>query len=129
MTENTENTEHTENTENLESKLLLAFAPIHKRAFGMAVGTAAGLIVFLVTVASLLFDPEGRVQLGLLSEYFAGYSVSWLGALIGAAWASFAGFVAGWFTAFVRNLAIATWMFVVRARAELHATRDFLDHI
>lgn len=116
-------------TEKLDPRLMLAFAPIHKRAFGVAVGTAAGLLVLLVTVTSLVLDPGGRVPLGLLSEYFAGYRVSWQGALIGGAWAFFVGFVAGWLMAFVRNLAIATWIFVVRARAELRATRDFLDHI
>lgn len=115
--------------ENQDAELLLAFTPVHKRAFGVALGTAAGLLVSLATVAGLVLDPDGQVPLGLLSQYFAGYSVSWAGALIGAGWGFFVGFVAGWFIAFTRNLAIATWIFVVRARADLKATRDFLDHI
>jgi hypothetical protein len=111
-----------------DSELLLAFAPVHKRAFGVAVGAAVGLATFFVTVASLLLG-RGQEELGLLSVYFAGYNVTWLGAFIGAAWGFFVGFVAGWFTAFARNLLMAIWLLVVRARAELRATRDFLDHI
>jgi hypothetical protein len=37
--------------------------------------------------------------------------------------------VAGWFFAFSRNLVLAAWLFVTRARSELAATREFLDHI
>jgi hypothetical protein len=115
--------------ERVEPELLLAFAPVHKRALGIAMGTALAVLVAAVTVAGLVLDGEGRVPLALLGQYFAGYSVTWTGALIGAAWAFFVGFVAGWFLAFARNLAVAIWIFVVRTRAEFRATRDFLDHI
>jgi hypothetical protein len=115
--------------ETLEQELLLAFAPLHKRAFGMAVGSAEAVAIALFTVAGVLRDPEGHGPLGLLGEYLAGYGVSWAGVAIGAAWCFFVGFVAGWFVAFARNLAVAVWMFAVRTRAELRATRDFLDHI
>jgi hypothetical protein len=37
--------------------------------------------------------------------------------------------VAGWFTAFVRNFVMAAMVWMARTRAELSATRDFLDHI
>ena len=106
-----------------------AFAPLHKRAFGMATGTAAALVVFLVTAIFLLRAPAPGFDLGLLAQYFTGYTVSWRGAFLGAAWGWFAGFVMGWFLAFSRNLLIAVLLLVVRTRAELHQTRDFLDHI
>lgn len=109
--------------------LVLAFAPLHKRAFGIACGTVSGLFVFLLTAVYLLRAPTDAFRLELLGEYFAGYTVSWSGALVGLAWGFVAGFVAGWFTAFCRNLIIAVSLFVTRTRAELHATRDFLDHI
>lgn len=116
-------------TEIQDRELLLAFAPVDKRAFGVAVGMAFALAVVLATVASMALDPEGHFHLELLGQYFAGYSVSWFGALLGAAWGFFVGFIAGWFAAFARNLAVAVWVLVVRARAEFRATRDFLDHI
>jgi hypothetical protein len=108
---------------------LLAFAPLHKRAFATAVGCAAALAVLLLSLASYVLDPADQVNIALLSEYLTGYEVSLGGSLIGAAWGFFVGFVAGWFFAFCRNLVIATWVFLVRTRAELDATRDFLDHI
>lgn len=109
--------------------IALAFAPLHKRAFGFAIGTAAAVVVFLVTVVYILRAPEDGFQLGLLNQYFAGYSVSFGGAVVGAAWAFVSGFVAGWFLAFCRNLVIAVSIFIIRARSEMAQTRDFLDHI
>jgi hypothetical protein len=64
-----------------------------------------------------------------LAEYLYGYTVSSPGALVGGFWGFVAGFVAGWFFAFCHNLVIAATLFITRTRAELAATRDFLDHI
>jgi len=107
----------------------LAFPPLHKRALATAFGVAAGLVTFVMTTMYLLRDPQPGFDLGLLAQYFTGYSLSWRGAFIGAAWAGLTGFVLGWFLAFVRNLVIALILFAVRTRAELDQTRDFLDHI
>ena len=115
--------------EPLTPALLLAFAPMHKRAFGVATGTAAALLLALLTAAALLLPSARDFPLELLNEYFAGYSVSWSGVFIGAGWGFVVGFVAGWFTAFCRNLALAISAFLIRVRAELSQTRDFLDHI
>lgn len=109
--------------------LVLAFAPLHKRAFGTAIGTAAAALVFCLTAVHLIVRPEAGPRIELLGHYFYGYDVSWTGALIGAFWAFVAGFVAGWFVAFCRNLVIAISIFLTRTRAELQATRDFLDHV
>lgn len=106
-----------------------AFYPLHKRAFGMATGTAAAIIIFAATAIGVMRGPHPGLDLILLEQYFAGYSVSWRGALIGAAWAGFAGFTMGWFLAFCRNLLVAVMLTYVRTRAEFVQTRDFLDHI
>jgi hypothetical protein len=113
----------------VEQTLVLAFAPLHKLALGVAFGVAAGLLVGLVTVVSVLRDPGDRIGLVVLSGYFHGYSVSWPGVAIGALWAGGVGFVAGWFLAFCRNFVMATALLFIRARANLRETRDFLDHI
>jgi hypothetical protein len=113
----------------LPPTLVLAFAPLHKRHFGTACGTAAALTVVCLTLIHLVRSPGDTYPLHLLSEYFAGYSVSLSGALIGGLWAGFAGFVAGWFLAFSRNFVIAVIVFLIRTRATLAANRDFLDHI
>jgi hypothetical protein len=113
----------------LPRSVALAFAPLHKRAFGIAIGTACGLTIFLFTAVYLLREPEHGVGLALLSQYFKGYSVSWSGALVGLFWGFVVGFVGGWFLAFCRNLIIAASIFIIRAKSELSQTRDFLDHI
>ena len=111
-----------------EHRLTLAFAPLDKRAFGGAIGLAFAAVIFAITIVHVVKQPAGP-NIGLLRFYFYGYSVSWIGAFVGAFWAFVAGFVAGWFVAFCRNFVIAVSVFLTRARAELQATRDFLDHI
>jgi hypothetical protein len=112
-----------------EAAIAQAFAPLHKAAFGVAIGSTFGLVVTLLTAARLLLDGAGQTDLSLLGQFFAGYEQSWTGALIGGLWGFFTGFIAGWFFAFTRNLVLAIWLMVIRARAELEVTRDFLDHI
>jgi hypothetical protein len=109
--------------------LASAFAPVHKRALGMATGLTAGIGLFVVTAFHVVVRPPNAPPIGLLAQYFYGYEVSWQGALIGLWWGFVVGFVTGWFVAFVRNLTLATWIFIVRTKAELAQTRDFLDHI
>lgn len=113
--------------EEMPPALVLAFAPLDKRAFGVAIGVAAGLMFFLMTVVVLLRGTDPGLY--LLNEYFYGYAVSWTGAIVGIFWGFLVGFVAGWFIAFCRNLALAISIFISRTRGELHATADFLDHI
>jgi hypothetical protein len=113
----------------LPPSLVLAFAPLHKRAFGIATGVASGLVFFLLTAVYLLRAHAERVPLHLLAEYFYGYTVSWAGAFVGLLWGLAVGFVAGWFIAFCRNLALAISVFITRTRGELNETRDFLDHV
>ncbi len=109
--------------------LVLAFAPVHKAALGGAVGITLGALVLTLTAYHLLAQPEPAPDLRLLNQYFFGYAVSWPGAFIGGFWAAVVGYVAGWFLAFLRNLSAATILFMIRTRAELEQTRDFLDHI
>lgn len=116
-------------TQPVPQELLLAFAPVDKSAFGAAVAVAVALLLLLVTAIPLLRHQEGMLRLDLLASYFQGYSVSWPGAMIGAFWGGVAGFVSGWFAAFVRNLVVAISLFAIRTRAELAETRDFLDHV
>lgn len=109
---------------------VLLFMPIDKRAFGAAIGVASAVLVAAVTIAVVAGgDPYMLRGLGLLSHYFAGYSVSLAGAAVGALWALAVGFVVGWLIAFTRNLSLAVSLFLLRSRAELGETSDFLDHI
>lgn len=115
-------------TESVNRVLAQAFAPVHKRALGVAVGLTVALGVFLFTAFHIIAKPID-VPVDLLSQYFYGYDTTWRGAFVGIWWGFVSGFAAGWFLAFLRNFAVATWIFVVRAKASLAQTRDFLDHI
>jgi len=113
----------------LPPSLELAFEPLHKRAFGMAIGVATGVSAFVVTAVVLVRKPPESGRLLLLAEYFYGYTVTWQGAFVALAWGFVTGFVAGWFTAFCRNFVMAASLWLGRTRSDLDATRDFLDHI
>jgi hypothetical protein len=109
--------------------VVLGFAPLHKAAFGVAVGVVCGLALALATAGDLVLDPQRRIGLDLVSQYFYGYSVSPMGIIVGFLWAAAVGFVGGWFMAFSRNAIMAMWVLYFRARADWMATGDFLDHI
>ena len=112
----------------LPSSTSYLFEPVDKRAFGVAIGVAAAMSIAGITILDLIV-PVPLPGLGLLNQYFAGYTVSWTGALIGGAWAFGVGFCAGWLLAFVRNLTLALSLFMVRSRSDLEEASDFLDHI
>jgi hypothetical protein len=109
--------------------VVLGFAPLHKAAFGVAVGVVCGLALALATAGDLVLDPQRRIGLDLVSQYFYGYSVSPMGIIVGFLWAAAVGVVGGWFMAFSRNAIMAMWVLYFRARADWMATGDFLDHI
>ncbi len=114
----------------LPPALALAFSPLHKRAFGLAVGAALGLLIAGLTAIYVLRTAPGELpEMALLRNYFAGYTPTPAGILVGGLWGLFVGFVGGWFFAFCRNLAVAISVFVIRAKAELNQSADFLDHI
>lgn len=112
-----------------DDPIALAFAPAHKLAMGAAIALVAAGSCFLMTAVPLLRGRPPALELELLANFFYGYDVSWSGAILGAAWAGFTGFVMGWFFAFLRNAFLAFKLVVLTARAELGQTRDFMDHI
>jgi hypothetical protein len=111
------------------SPVALAFAPVHKRALGVAVGTVLGLALFAVTVFHVVLRPVNAPDIGLVGQYFYGFEVSWKGAFVGLFWGFVTGFVGGWFVAFTRNFITALKVFTLRTKAELAQTKHFLDHI
>lgn len=112
-----------------DRELRRAFAPWHKRALGVAVGLTFALGMMAITAFHVIVQPPTAPNLELMSHFFYGYDVSWQGVLVGGWWSFFVGFVAGWFTAFVVNFFMATWLLVMKAKTDLSETTDFLDHI
>ena len=71
---------------------------------GVAWGLVAGLALFLAT--NVLVLKGGRVvgpHLSLLRQFFIGYEVTFVGSLIGFAYAFVCGFVAGYLVSLVYN--------------------------
>jgi len=111
----------------LSPALAREFAPLHKRALGTAVGLTVGVSVAIVTAFHVAVRPANALDLGLLAQYFYGYSVSWQGIGVGFFWGSVLGFVIGWFVGFVRNFMVTAWLVVIRTKANL--AQPFLDDL
>ena len=111
----------------LNETMHMAIAPVHKLALGVATGLVCGLAVAAATAFIVALEPQPQPRLGLLANYFYGYTVSWPGVVVGFLWAFAVGFVGGFFVGFVRNFVTAVWIFFVRTRAQF--SRNFLDHI
>ena len=119
-----------ESKEQLPSPLLLAFAPMHRTAMGVAFGVAFGGLLFVMTMALVIKGgyPVGP-NLALLGQFLFGYTVTFFGAFVGLLWGFGVGFLLGWGFAVVRNLVIWSWLVVIRSRAEMDEYGDFLDHM
>lgn len=73
-----------------------AFHRTSEQGWGLALGFLAGLSLFVATATLVIRGGENVGQhLGLLSVYLPGYSVTWKGAFIGAAYLFFIGYGAG----------------------------------
>ena len=72
---------------------------------GVATGLVSGLALFAGTNWLVLKGgPVVGPHLGLLGQFFIGYRVTFLGSLVGFAWAALCGFVLAWTGGWVYNL-------------------------
>ncbi len=113
----------------VETSLVRTFSRMDKLGFATALGTVAGVGVFLATLWLIL---KGGVTVGphldLLGQFFLGYTVSFTGALVGAAYAFTWGFLWGWLFAYIRNFALGLVIYRMKKQMEMLSFRDFLDH-
>lgn len=107
--------------------VVLVLARLDPLALGFALGLVWGILVFLATAILLLRggQPIGPT-LGLLGQYFLGYSVSWTGAFVGALYAAFLGFITGCAFALLRNLLIYSYLNTIRNRKRRESINDLL---
>lgn len=108
--------------------VIQSFAKLHKTALGIALGLLSALVVFAAT-AILLIRGGSHVgpTLGLLGQYFIGYSVTWPGSLVGLFYGFAFGFIAGWSVAFLRNLFLSAFLQVIKLKARLSNIGDLYD--
>jgi len=72
------------------------------KALGLTSGILWGLAIFLTTYWIVITDSGGST-LGLLHKFYFGYSVSWLGGIIGLFWGFIDGFITGAIFAWLYN--------------------------
>jgi hypothetical protein len=108
--------------------VIAAFAKLDKTALGFAVGTVCGFGIFLATVVLVVKggDPVGP-NLGLLGQFFFGYTVTTGGAFLGLLYGLAFGFIMGWLIAFFRNLLISAYLLMMKTRANLSSSLESLD--
>lgn len=88
----------------LEEVVLTRLLRLNVAVCGLLTGLLAGLAVFIAT--NWLVLKGGNVvgpHLSLLGQFFIGYRVTFLGSLIGFAYAFVCGFVAGFFISWMYN--------------------------
>jgi hypothetical protein len=93
-----------EGKEKLDAALSVRVVRLEAVVQGVAWGLVAGLGLFLAT--NWLVLKGGRVvgpHLSLLRQFFVGYEVTFVGSLIGFAYAFACGFVAGYLVSVVYN--------------------------
>ena len=114
----------------LEVGLGRIFSKIDGVALGGAVGATLGVVLHLATLV-LVFKGGSVVgpHLGLLAQYFPGYTVTWSGSIVCLAYGLVSGFVVGWLFALTRNAALFFYMAIVHRRAQLRLLRRFLEFI
>jgi protoporphyrinogen oxidase len=112
-----------------QEALSRAFPKLDRVAFGLSLGTAAGLALALASLALVIKGGEVvGPTLQLLGQYFPGYSVTPFGSLLGLVYGFVSGFIGGWGFAFLRNASVFLYMAVVHRRAEFDALRRLLEY-
>jgi hypothetical protein len=108
--------------------LIKSFARLNKTALGTAIGVLFGLFLFTATLI-LVAKGGDRIgpNLGLLSQFFKGYTVTLSGSFVGLFYGFVTGFALGWSVAFLRNLVIWVYLQSIRLKARLSALEEFID--
>jgi protoporphyrinogen oxidase len=116
--------------EAVRAALAKVFAKLDPFAYGVALSVIAGILLFLATW--LLVLRGGNIvgpHLGLLDNYFPGYTVTAFGSIIGLGYGLIVGFLIGWALAFLRNTTTFLYMAYIQRRAELEILRYIFDYL
>ncbi len=96
----------------LERVVLARVMRLNETIHGIVAGLLGGAAIFVATNWLLLKGgPQVGQHLGLLSQYFIGYQVTFLGSLIGCGYGFVLGFVVGFSIAKIYN-----WIISLRER-------------
>jgi len=109
--------------------IVQTIAKLDSIALGISVGMLFALIFFLAT--NILIFKGGDVigpNLALLSQYFIGYKVTFVGSLIGFLYGFISGFMLGWLIAFLRNSIVTFYLLSLKLKNSMSAVNDYIDN-
>ena len=87
-----------------DEKLMRSVIRLNGVILGLVAGIMVGLGIFVATNWLVLKGgSDVGAHLQLLSQYFFGYSVSFVGSFVGMIYGFVTGYVLGWFIAFIYN--------------------------
>ena len=87
-----------------ETKLFSGILWLNAKAMGLVMGIVVGLALFIATMWLVIKDGESPgPHLALLSQYFIGYEVSFLGSFVGLAYGFAVGSLGGSFIGWIYN--------------------------
>jgi len=118
----------------VDQEIVRALAPLDPVALGVALGCVAGAGLWLATAVLLVKSGTlgGTVvgpNLGLLSQFLIGYTVTWKGAFIGALESGALGFAMGYAAAGLRNIGVGFYAARLQRRARARAESEVLDKV
>lgn len=112
-----------------DALIVSTFARLDAVALGVSFGILLGFTIFFAT--NLLVFKGGDVvgpNLALLSQYFIGFEVTFLGSLIGFVYGLMSGFIVGFLIASLRNFIMRAYLHLLRLRGTFSAVNDFIDN-
>lgn len=112
-----------------DALIVNTFARLDAVALGVSLGVLLGFTIFFAT--NLLVLKGGDVvgpNLALLSQYFIGYKVTFLGSLVGFVYGLMSGFIVGFLIAVLRNAVIAVYLQILRLKSSMAAVNDYIDN-
>ncbi len=114
----------------VDAVLLRVLARMDKASMAGAIGTVCGSLLFLMTLVAVLHaDPFLSSTLGLLNEFFFGYTVTASGAVLGLVYGSIWGSIVGWMFAYVHNLCLGLYSRFILRKVRRNIVRDLLEYI
>ena len=86
---------------------------LSRRALGTAIGLVWGLSIMVSTWILLLRGNSGEI-ISQLSDFYLGYSFTWVGSIIGFLWGFVDGFIGGFLIAWIYNI---VYKYVAKSKA------------
>ena len=114
----------------LDAVLHRILGRIVKARLAAAVGTVCGSLFFMVTLIAILrADPFLSSTVGLLGEYFFGYTLTINGAFLGLMYGFVWGSIVGWMFAYIYNLSLGLYSRFVLGKTRRAFVRDLLEYL